>query len=739
MPSGIFFCMSGFDLRLINEIRCYTFRRKELVMKIKALLLMIFCMMLALPIAADDGMDDAARQHLWNKYTIPADSFRPVIQIFEDGSQTFVCDKVELNYYYTLLEDDLDEGVDNYQNYAYIIDTAREEPVIRTNRYDMRGILRKQKITMPQLDLTRPKRLPFKIRSLKKDEGMTQWYVDVNDDFRGVQKDGKGMVGYDLYLSPFHLENYEHNNLLFNELVDVTISVIRAQDGKEPDIKRYTLTKSKPLITFEGGRIEVSHEQGMKHIRLVDDGTFGYGQLKFEVEGSGASITKDPDKPLDDLPMGLRARFDLFDSKRKSIRFNELDEVRILEEHNTPRGTVVHHVYSDDRNYGCSLTDLKQKHDKYVDTIVNRMVNRFNQLDESKKQSLLEKHDVKTSQDLADLMEHYDLNIYPFEFNSKNDLFPQQGASNTALNDVEESTEISSKEMKVPVGKIQSDNHQQSDLSFEKTKDLQTEPLPGNVTLDASKPSESKSIQIGAIKDTEQIMEKNDGMQTESSLSNAVTNEPKPSASNTFVSTQVEPNKEIKLVSPSMDMKMNQLIQNEEVMPESHSHLEQLLPKFRPFESVVNKDGIVTTQQDNSEPILMRSPRYVDSKPADKTHDALMYHVVKEDKDMDVNTSSSQALKQSIPQDVEGPVEMNLMHKQAVEHLNDPNHLDLKVQAPLSHEGEKVTEYSKNTRDNLKPLHSKPKYLPATGVTEQSSWLLGSLLCILGILFRHKR
>lgn len=27
---------------------------------------------------------------------------------------------------------------------------------------------------------------------------------------------------------------------------------------------------------------------------------------KFEVEGSGASITKDPDKPLDDLPMGLR-------------------------------------------------------------------------------------------------------------------------------------------------------------------------------------------------------------------------------------------------------------------------------------------------------------------------------------------------------------------------------------------------------------------------------------------------
>ncbi len=135
----------------------------------------------------------------------------------------------------------------------------------------------------------------------------------------------------------------------------------------------------------------------------------------------------------------------------------------------------------------------------------------------------------------------------------------------------------------------------------------------------------------------------------------------------------------------------------------------------------------------------MRSPRYVDSKPANKTHDSLMYHVVKEDKDMDVNTSSSQALKQSIPQDVESPVLMNLMHKQAVEHLNDPNHQDLEVQAPLSHEVQKGTEYSKNTRDDLKPLHSKPKYLPATGVPEQSSWLLGSLLCILGILFRHKR
>lgn len=705
-------------------------------MKIKALLLMFFCAILVVPIAADEGMDEAARQHLRDKYTIPADSFRPVIQLFEDGSQSFVCDKVELDYYYTLLQDDLDEGIDNYQNYAYIIDTAREEPVIRTNRYDMRGILRKQMIAMPQLDVTRPKRLPFKIRSLKKDEGLTQWYIDVNDDYRGVQKDGKGTVNYDIYLSPFHIENYEHNNLIFNELVDVTISVIRAQDGKEPEIKRYTLTKSKPKITFVGGRIEVSHEQGMKHIRLVDDGSFGYGQLKFEVEGSGASITKDPSKPLNDLPMGLRARFDMFDSKRMPTNFSQLDEVRILEDHNTPRGTMVHHVYSNDRNYGCSLTDLKQKHDKYVDSIVNRMVTRFKQLDESSKQSLLKKHDVKTSQDLADLMEHYDLNIYPFELINK---FPQQESSKHVIKDVEESTEISSKEVKVPVEKIQSDNQQQSDLSSEKTKDLQTEHLPDNVTLDASKPSESKSIQIGPIKDTEQIMEKNHGMQTESSFSNTVTNEPKPSASKTFVSTQVEPNKEIKLISSSMDMKMKRLIQNEEVMPESQSHLEQLLPKFRPFESLVNKDGIVTTQQDNSEPILMRSPRCVDSKPADKTHDSLMYHVVKEDKDMDVNTSSSQALKQSIPQDVESPVQMNLMHKQAVEHLNDPNHQDLEAQALLSHEAQKVTEYSKNTKDDLKPLHSKPKYLPATGVTEQSSWLLGSLLCILGILFRHKR
>ncbi|CAH2763246.1 Uncharacterised protein [Erysipelothrix amsterdamensis] len=705
-------------------------------MKIKALLLMFFCAILVVPIAADEGMDEAARQHLRDKYTIPADSFRPVIQLFEDGSQSFVCDKVELDYYYTLLQDDLDEGIDNYQNYAYIIDTAREEPVIRTNRYDMRGILRKQMIAMPQLDVTRPKRLPFKIRSLKKDEGLTQWYIDVNDDYRGVQKDGKGTVNYDIYLSPFHIENYEHNNLIFNELVDVTISVIRAQDGKEPEIKRYTLTKSKPKITFVGGRIEVSHEQGMKHIRLVDDGSFGYGQLKFEVEGSGASITKDPSKPLNDLPMGLRARFDMFDSKRMPTNFSQLDEVRILEEHNTPRGTMVHHVYSNDRNYGCSLTDLKQKHDKYVDSIVNRMVTRFKQLDESSKQSLFKKHDVKTSQDLADLMEHYDLNIYPFELINK---FPQQESSKHVIKDVEESTEISSKEVKVPVEKIQSDNQQQSDLSSEKTKDLQTEHLPDNVTLDASKPSESKSIQIGPIKDTEQIMEKNHGMQTESSFSNTVTNEPKPSASKTFVSTQVEPNKEIKLISSSMDMKMKRLIQNEEVMPESQSHLEQLLPKFRPFESLVNKDGIVTTQQDNSEPILMRSPRCVDSKPADKTHDSLMYHVVKEDKDMDVNTSSSQALKQSIPQDVESPVQMNLMHKQAVEHLNDPNHQDLEAQALLSHEAQKVTEYSKNTKDDLKPLHSKPKYLPATGVTEQSSWLLGSLLCILGILFRHKR
>lgn len=705
-------------------------------MKIKALLLMFFCAMLVVPIAADEGMDEAARQHLRDKYTIPADSFRPVIQLFEDGSQSFVCDKVELDYYYTLLQDDLDEGIDNYQNYAYIIDTAREEPVIRTNRYDMRGILRKQMIAMPQLDVTRPKRLPFKIRSLKKDEGLTQWYIDVNDDYRGVQKDGKGTVNYDIYLSPFHIENYEHNNLIFNELVDVTISVIRAQDGKEPEIKRYTLTKSKPKITFVGGRIEVSHEQGMKHIRLVDDGSFGYGQLKFEVEGSGASITKDPSKPLNDLPMGLRARFDMFDSKRMPTNFSQLDEVRILEDHNTPRGTMVHHVYSNDRNYGCSLTDLKQKHDKYVDSIVNRMVTRFKQLDESSKQSLFKKHDVKTSQDLADLMEHYDLNIYPFELINK---FPQQESSKHVIKDVEESTEISSKEVKVPVEKIQSDNQQQSDLSSEKTKDLQTEHLPDNVTLDASKPSESKSIQIGPIKDTEQIMEKNHGMQTESSFSNTVTNEPKPSASKTFVSTQVEPNKEIKLISSSMDMKMKRLIQNEEVMPESQSHLEQLLPKFRPFESLVNKDGIVTTQQDNSEPILMRSPRCVDSKPADKTHDSLMYHVVKEDKDMDVNTSSSQALKQSIPQDVESPVQMNLMHKQAVEHLNDPNHQDLEAQALLSHEAQKVTEYSKNTKDDLKPLHSKPKYLPATGVTEQSSWLLGSLLCILGILFRHKR
>lgn len=705
-------------------------------MKIKALLLMFFCAILVVPIAADEGMDEAARQHLRDKYTIPADSFRPVIQLFEDGSQSFVCDKVELDYYYTLLQDDLDEGIDNYQNYAYIIDTAREEPVIRTNRYDMRGILRKQMIAMPQLDVTRPKRLPFKIRSLKKDEGFTQWYIDVNDDYRGVQKDGKGTVNYDIYLSPFHIENYEHNNLIFNELVDVTISVIRAQDGKEPEIKRYTLTKSKPKITFVGGQIEVGHEQGMKHIRLVDDGSFGYGQLKFEVEGSGASITKDPSKPLNDLPMGLRARFDMFDSKRMPTNFSQLDEVRILEEHNTPRGTMVHHVYSDDRNYGCSLTDLKQKHDKYVDSIVNRMVTRFKQLDESSKQSLFKKHDVKTSQDLADLMEHYDLNIYPFELINK---FPQQESSKHVIKDVEESTEISSKEVKVPVEKIQSDNQQQSDLSSEKTKDLQTEHLPDNVTLDASKPSESKSIQIGPIKDTEQIMEKNHGMQTESSFSNTVTNEPKPSASKTFVSTQVEPNKEIKLISSSMDMKMKRLIQNEEVMPESQSHLEQLLPKFRPFESLVNKDGIVTTQQDNSEPILMRSPRCVDSKPADKTHDSLMYHVVKEDKDMDVNTSSSQALKQSIPQDVESPVQMNLMHKQAVEHLNDPNHQDLEAQALLSHEAQKVTEYSKNTKDDLKPLHSKPKYLPATGVTEQSSWLLGSLLCILGILFRHKR
>lgn len=705
-------------------------------MKIKALLLMFFCAILVVPIAADEGMDEAARQHLRDKYTIPADSFRPVIQLFEDGSQSFVCDKVELDYYYTLLQDDLDEGIDNYQNYAYIIDTAREEPVIRTNRYDMRGILRKQMIAMPQLDVTRPKRLPFKIRSLKKDEGLTQWYIDVNDDYRGVQKDGKGTVNYDIYLSPFHIENYEHNNLIFNELVDVTISVIRAQDGKEPEIKRYTLTKSKPKITFVGGRIEVSHEQGMKHIRLVDDGSFGYGQLKFEVEGSGASITKDPSKPLNDLPMGLRARFDMFDSKRMPTNFSQLDEVRILEDHNTPRGTMVHHVYSNDRNYGCSLTDLKQKHDKYVDSIVNRMVTRFKQLDESSKQSLFKKHDVKTSQDLADLMEHYDLNIYPFELINK---FPQQESSKHVIKDVEESTEISSKEVKVPVEKIQSDNQQQSDLSSEKTKDLQTEHLPDNVTLDASKPSESKSIQIGPIKDTEQIMEKNHGMQTESSFSNTVTNEPKPSASKTFVSTQEEPNKEIKLISSSMDMKMKRLIQNEEVMPESQSHLEQLLPKFRPFESLVNKDGIVTTQQDNSEPILMRSPRCVDSKPADKTHDSLMYHVVKEDKDMDVNTSSSQALKQSIPQDVESPVQMNLMHKQAVEHLNDPNHQDLEAQALLSHEAQKVTEYSKNTKDDLKPLHSKPKYLPATGVTEQSSWLLGSLLCILGILFRHKR
>ncbi|WP_323611432.1 hypothetical protein LLS04_01025 [Erysipelothrix enhydrae] len=307
------------------------------------------------------------------------------------------------------------------------------------------------------------------------------------------------------------------------------------------------------------------------------------------------------------------------------------------------------------------------------------------------------------------------------------------------MKDVEETTEISSKEVKVPVEKIQSDNHQQSDLSSEKSKDLQTEPLRDNVTLDASKPSGSQSIQIGPTKDTEQISEKNHGMHTESSISNAVTNEPKPSASKTFVSTQVEPNKEIKLISPSMDMKMNRLIQNEEVIPVSHSHLEQLLPKFRPFESVVNRDGIVTTQQDNPEPILMRSPEYVDSKPADKTHDSLTYQEAKEDKDMDVNTSSSQALKQSIPQDVEGPVQMNLMHKQAVEHLNDPNHQDLEVQALLSHEVQKVTEYSKSTRDDLKPLHSKPKYLPATGVTEQSSWLLGSLLCILGILFRHKR
>ncbi|MDE8313614.1 hypothetical protein PT169_00495 [Erysipelothrix rhusiopathiae] len=705
-------------------------------MKIKALLLMFFCAILVVPIAADEGMDEAARQHLRDKYTIPADSFRPVIQLFEDGSQSFVCDKVELDYYYTLLQDDLDEGIDNYQNYAYIIDTAREEPVIRTNRYDMRGILRKQMIAMPQLDVTRPKRLPFKIRSLKKDEGLTQWYIDVNDDYRGVQKDGKGTVNYDIYLSPFHIENYEHNNLIFNELVDVTISVIRAQDGKEPEIKRYSLTKSKPKITFVGGRIEVSHEQGMKHIRLVDDGSFGYGQLKFEVEGSGASITKDPSKPLNDLPMGLRARFDMFDSKRMPTNFSQLDEVRILEDHNTPRGTMVHHVYSNDRNYGCSLTDLKQKHDKYVDSIVNRMVTRFKQLDESSKQSLFKKHDVKTSQDLADLMEHYDLNIYPFELINK---FPQQESSKHVIKDVEESTEISSKEVKVPVEKIQSDNQQQSDLSSEKTKDLQTEHLPDNVTLDASKPSESKSIQIGPIKDTEQIMEKNHGMQKESSFSNTVTNEPKPSASKTFVSTQVEPNKEIKLISSSMDMKMKRLIQNEEVMPESQSHLEQLLPKFRPFESLVNKDGIVTTQQDNSEPILMRSPRCVDSKPADKTHDSLMYHVVKEDKDMDVNTSSSQALKQSIPQDVESPVQMNLMHKQAVEHLNDPNHQDLEAQALLSHEAQKVTEYSKNTKDDLKPLHSKPKYLPATGVTEQSSWLLGSLLCILGILFRHKR
>lgn len=683
-------------------------------MKIKALLLMFFCAMLVVPIAADEGMDEAARQHLRDKYTIPADSFRPVIQLFEDGSQSFVCDKVELDYYYTLLQDDLDEGIDNYQNYAYIIDTAREEPVIRTNRYDMRGILRKQMIAMPQLDVTRPKRLPFKIRSLKKDEGLTQWYIDVNDDYRGVQKDGKGTVNYDIYLSPFHIENYEHNNLIFNELVDVTISVIRAQDGKEPEIKRYTLTKSKPKITFVGGQIEVSHEQGMKHIRLVDDGSFGYGQLKFEVEGSGASITKDPSKPLNDLPMGLRARFDMFDSKRIPTNFSQLDEVRILEEHNTPRGTMVHHVYSNDRNYGCSLTDLKQKHDKYVDSIVNRMVTRFKQLDESSKQSLLKKHDVKTSQDLADLMEHYDLNIYPFEPINK---FPQQESSKNVIQDVKGPTEIITNEMKAPVEKKQSDNQGQF------------EPVKTNDVAPDSKRSESKALgssQLEPIRDTlqsEQLMDQSKSIQSEPLRVNDETKESKTMVSNPTKLDQLAP----------------QFIPNKEIMPVSHVQLERILDLTMPFDSSASKNISGTLKQADSEPVVTRNSHYIDSNYEDTIRDSLPSLEAQARQHLELRTSGSLESRESISQQVALPGQANVTKTQTVETSGETNLGTSEVQTHPKNEVENHSEQAKAAKGSLKPLHSKPKYLPATGVTEQSSWFLGSLLCILGILLRHKR
>lgn len=699
-------------------------------MKFKAILLTIIGSFLIMPVAADDAMDAAARQHLRDKYTIHEDSFRPVLQLFEDGSQAFVCDKVELDYYFTLLQDDLDEGIDNYQNYAYLIDTGREDPVIRTNRYDMRGLVRKQAISMPQYDASLPNRLPFKIRSLKKDEGTTQWYVDVNDDYRGVQKDGKGMVGYDLFLSPFHIENDDHNNLLFKELVDIAVVVIRPRAGQEPDVKRYTLSKSRPSMSFEGGRIEVTLEQGMKHIRLVDDGTYGYGQLKFEVEGSSASVTKDPSKPLNDLPMGIRARFDFFDQKRKGKEFDKLDEVRILEEHQTPIGQMVHHVYSNDRKPGCSLSDLKKKHDKRVDALVNRMVSRFNQLDESTKQSLSEKYSVKTSQALADLMEHYDLNIYPFNPKPKTLISMTPKTTEDVLT---QPTDLND-----PVGQSIGEPDQSKTLHVESSTRLQNvAPAPqAGASAVAKHTIQAPRYPVKlteSLPPVNSIIEHQDHLEIKPvELSTELQHErlrhrvgPRHSVTDTVKTTRsplslVEPEKgqssnlKATIASAMVVLKDGKA---GKIEPSSHSDMHHLVTEMLKQEQNFEATQLPLAQQGGNGDT--------------QTQNQLVSLELKRPLVRNANANQSIASQphQSIPTATFNISGDKMGVQNPMETVKSETHANPQQMLPSQSNASKQQD----------PLYSKPKHLPATGVTEQSSWFLGSLLCVLGILLRSKR
>lgn len=711
-------------------------------MKFKTIILSItvICVTVFLPVTAAASYDEEVKDYLLKKYDINASSYRPVIQVFEDGSRSFVCDKIELDYYYTLLQDDLDEGIDNYQNYAYLIDTSREKPVVRTNRYDMKGVLRPNKITMPILDVSRPKRFPFKVRSLKKDVGLTQWYIDVNDDFKGLHPHGKGMVGYDIYLSPFQMENDDHNNLIFKEIVDVEVSVIRPIEGKEPEIKRYSLSKTKPKIQFEGGTLEVTSEGDMKHIRLKDEGRFGYGQLKFEVEGSSATIAKDSSKPLNNLTMGVRGRFEIFDERQPARSFEQLEDVIIPEIPNTAMNTMMHHVYSDDRLPHCSLENLKKKHDDRMMQRIDTIIARFNQLPNEEREALRAQYNVKNKQELAELIDHYDLNIYSFKqrdtismnltvSKSHNEPKPsdKQNLSPVVAKQENPDTDSKSKHTEPVVevtGELDSakahEEQLQSAINGVETK-IEVEEKVENV-LNTQKESDREQTVKQSLDETQLDASKQSVKEVLSNREHSNTNTTKP------VSDEVEP----KVVADKKAEILTQRQHPEKRTPsvkgvfQSHAAKQTVQEKPNFNTKITSKDLSYNTESVRS---VMERAAVTPISTANE--DGVEQPTNFENRVYETNGVSeirAEVLQEDLPRNQGASLDCHVMAENKIS--NPVTEMTLEPIKPEYRESEGVVTTQIET-----PIQQE---LPHTGVTETSTWLLGSILCILGMVLRRK-